>query len=367
MFDVTRALLKGLGLGAGAMYLFDPMYGPTRRSKAKGQVVKAAYDYEKLFERGVKDVANRVKGAGFEAKGYLSGEPVDDATLVDRVRSTAGHAVSDAGDLVVTSADGVVTLAGTVRPGEPNLLIPQVEKVRGVRSVENRLVTRGEPVPYTARPVMPRGQLTPATRLGMATVGLGLMGRCLRHRSLFSLALGTAGFALFQKGRKGGRAGNFLGMSDGPRNLDVEKTIHIDAPPERVYDYVTDVEASKRFFPGHWEVKSLGDGHYRWTSSFAGAQFSCEEVVTEAVPNETVAWRSTPGSAVPYEGIARFEREDGGTRVSVRMSWNPPGGVLAGAAARAIGLDPKSMLDEAMKRAKMELEGHPAPTEPATA
>ena len=362
MFEKTRGLIKGLALGAGAMYLFDPQFGATRRSKLKDQVVGAGSDYAHLWERGSADLANRIKGQAFEAKGLLTGEVVHDETVENRVRSAAGHLLTDAGGLRVESRDGVVTLGGTVRPGEPDLLVPAVEKVRGVRSVETLLSTAGEPIPDRPQTGLaanlPTGDLTHAARLGLATAGVGLLARAALRRGPLGLPLAAAGLALFQKGRRGGRVEDLWGSSRPPKPVHIDKTIHIDAPREQVFDFLADAEASRRFFPGHWQVEDLGGGRHRWGTTFAGAALTCEEVVTEQVENEKVAWQSTPDSLVQYEGLARFESEGDGTRVSVHLNWSPPGGSLGEIAARAFGMDPKSLLDEGLKRCKMHLEEH---------
>ena len=362
MFDATRGLLKGLAAGAAAMYLLDPQFGKTRRSKAKGALTRAANDYGKLWERGTADIAHRLQGQAFEAKGLLSGEVPDDETVTQRVRSVAGHTLTDAGDLHVETSGGVVTLAGVVRPGEPDLLIPAVERVRGVRSVESALTTDGEPVPHRPQTGlaanMPTGDLTHGARLGLATAGAGLLARAVLKRGPFALPLAAAGYALFQKGRRGGRVEELFGAGGPPRAVKVNKTIHIDAPRDEVFRFLTDAEASRRFFPGHFQVESFENGRVRWGTTFAGADFSCEEVVTEQIENEKVAWQSTPDSLVQYEGTARFEPAGDGTRLSVHLNWNPPGGSLGEIAARAFGVEPKAMLDEGLKRTKMHLEDH---------
>ena len=364
MFEKTRGLLKGLTLGAGAMYLLDPEAGPGRRAKLRDGAVRAGGDYVKLWESGSADLANRLKGQAFEAKGLLTGEPADDGTIADRVRAAAGHVLTDAGGLHVDSQEGVVTLSGTVRPGEPDALVPAVERVRGVRSVEAHLTTAGEPVPYRPQTGLaskvPTGRLTPAARLGLATAGAALLARAVLRRGPLGLPLGAAGVALFQKGRRGGRVEDLLGLSDGPRAIRVDKTVHIDAPREQVFDFLLDPSRGRRFFPGHWTVEDLGDGHSRWGTTFAGASLTCEEVVTEQVENEKVAWQSTPDSLVQYEGLARFEPEGAGTRLTVHLSWNPPGGSLGEIAARAVGMDPKSLLDQGLMRCKSHLEEHAA-------
>ena len=56
-------------------------------------------------------------------------------------------------------------------------------------------------------------------------------------------------------------------------------------------------------------------------------------------------------------GVIRFEpTDDGGTRVDIRLSYNPPAGALGHLAALLFGDDPKSAMDEDLVRLKSLLE-----------
>jgi uncharacterized membrane protein len=81
-----------------------------------------------------------------------------------------------------------------------------------------------------------------------------------------------------------------------------------------------------------------------------------DAVVTRMVPNEVIAWRSEPGSPIRNAGFVRFQPETGGTQVQIRLSYNPPGGAFAAAAARLFGADPKSEMDEDLVRLKSLIE-----------
>lgn len=52
----------------------------------------------------------------------------------------------------------------------------------------------------------------------------------------------------------------------------------------------------------------------------------------------------------------RFEPADGGTRVLVRMSYNPPAGALGHAVAMLFGADPEQAMTEDLVRFKSLLE-----------
>lgn len=58
-----------------------------------------------------------------------------------------------------------------------------------------------------------------------------------------------------------------------------------------------------------------------------------------------------PGSLVGHAGAVRFEpTEDGGTRVTVRPSYNPVVGAVAHAVAVLLGADPKQAMDDDLLR-----------------
>jgi uncharacterized membrane protein len=106
------------------------------------------------------------------------------------------------------------------------------------------------------------------------------------------------------------------------------------------------------------EVRNLGGGRSHWKAAGpGGVPVSWTAVVTRYEPNRLIAWRSEPGSTVANAGSIRLDPEPGGrTRVTVRLSYNPPGGALGHAAAMLFGRDPRSEMDEDLVRLKGLIE-----------
>ena len=69
-----------------------------------------------------------------------------------------------------------------------------------------------------------------------------------------------------------------------------------------------------------------------------------------------IAWATLPGQLIEHAGIVRFEPVIEGTRLSIRMSYRPPGGLVGHAIAQVLGWDPKARIDDDMVRMKALLE-----------
>jgi uncharacterized membrane protein len=62
---------------------------------------------------------------------------------------------------------------------------------------------------------------------------------------------------------------------------------------------------------------------------------------------------------VQHEGCVRFDAVGGGTRVTVRMSYSPPAGVIGHTIAALFGRDAKREMDADLMRMKAYVEtGH---------
>ena len=96
------------------------------------------------------------------------------------------------------------------------------------------------------------------------------------------------------------------GASDG-RTVDIQKTLFVGAPVERVYEFWTDYENFPLFMSNVREVQDLGGGRSHWVvSGPGGVPIEWDSVLTEQVPGETIAWRSRPGSMLENAGVVRF-------------------------------------------------------------
>jgi hypothetical protein len=129
-----------LGVGAAVMYFLDPRLGRGRRNWAGDKVLSATRQGGYGASRWARYTSDRVRGLAHDARGRLAGfTPVDDRTLVERVRAQVGRAVHNAHAIRVTASEGVVTLEGPVLYHQAAPLVSIVRQVPGVRDVENAL------------------------------------------------------------------------------------------------------------------------------------------------------------------------------------------------------------------------------------
>lgn len=140
------SLLKAVGLGATAMYFFDPQQGRRRRALLRDQCVHLMNTTQHTIDVTKRDLQNRMQGCIAEFSGALHGdEPVSDEKLVARVRSKLGRAVSHPSAIEVTADNGVITLSGPVLAREAANLVRYVGNVSGVSSVDNQLDVHENP------------------------------------------------------------------------------------------------------------------------------------------------------------------------------------------------------------------------------
>jgi uncharacterized membrane protein len=241
-----------------------------------------------------------------------------------------------------------------------------VRAVRGVRGVENQLEAHTQPgqVPglqggkAVARRKFELAQRNwaPGPRVLAGGAGAAALALMWRQPPL-TLALGLAGGGMLLRAVTNRPIWRALGFAGGRGAIEVQKTIEVNAPVERVFELWSDPRNFPRIMSHVREVKKT-DGLYHWTvAGPAGASISWTAAITEFIPRQMIAWKSVPGSALENAGIVRFDAtRNGGTRIQIRLSYNPPGGELGRAFAALLGAQPKRLLDDDLVRLKSLLE-----------
>ena len=143
--DRIVRLLCGAGLGAAAMYLFDPRQGRRRRALIRDQLVRLSREARDSVDVVSRDAANRAVGLWAETRAAFSARTPEDRTLAERVRSHLGRCVSHPRAISVAADDGAVTLGGPILAAEVDRLVSCVEGVPGVRRLVNRLDVHEKP------------------------------------------------------------------------------------------------------------------------------------------------------------------------------------------------------------------------------
>ncbi len=196
------------------------------------------------------------------------------------------------------------------------------------------------------------------TDRGRALLGGALALFGLARRGPLGLAARTLGAGMVWSELRGGQASAAPGGRERRRTVDIQKTLFIGAPLERVYEFWTDYENFPLFMSSVREVRDLGGGRSHWVvRGPGGVPIEWDAVLTEQVPGEALAWRSRPGSMLENAGAVRFRREGEGTRVDLRLCYHPPAGGAGQAVAELLGADPRAKLNEDLGRLKTLLEG----------
>jgi uncharacterized membrane protein len=315
-----------------------------------------------------RDLSHRTRGVFYEAFRKLRSRPVDDVKLEERVRSALGRVCSHPGAIRVSARDGTVVLEGTILLHELKRVVPRIGRVRGVRSVDNRLAPypRAGGHPDLQGGVERRGETwpfiqthwSPTARLFGALGGLALTGWGFWRRGLPGLVAGLGGWVLGIRALTNLDTRRLTGVGAGPRAITLHKDITVYAPVEEVYAFWSAMQNFPRFMTHVDEVRVSSDERSHWkVQGPAGLRFEWDAVITRRIPNQLLAWRSVEGTLVKNAGVIHFEpTANGGTRVDIRLSYNPPAGAIGHAFAKLLGVDPKKQMDDDLLRFKSLLE-----------
>jgi uncharacterized membrane protein len=281
----TKAFVRGVALGAGLTYLFDPENGKQRRERLR----------QKL------------------------GLPEADSSGVEHRSSASGQAQ----------------------------LASYGSRVGDIAGLEVATLARRSPPGFSA----PLG-------LGWRVAGGALAFYGLTRRGALASLSRTLGAGLLM-GTLGGESltGSSRPLLERRRAVDIQKTLHIEAPLNEVYAFWSNYENFPLFMSHVREVEDLGGGRSHWSvSGPGGVPIEWNAMLTQQVPDSVIAWRSEPGSMLENAGIIRFVPDGRGTRVNLRICYNPPAGGAGQAVAELLGSDPRGKLNEDLGRMKALLE-----------
>jgi uncharacterized membrane protein len=142
------------------------------------------------------------------------------------------------------------------------------------------------------------------------------------------------------------------------RVVDIQKSIYIAAPVASVFGFWDSYESFPLFLTSVREVADLGGGRSRWVvRGPGGVPIEWSATLTERIPGRLIAWRSEPGSMLENAGAIRFTPERGGTRVDLRLCYQPPADGADEAVRALVGADPRLRLNEDLERLRAVLEG----------
>jgi uncharacterized membrane protein len=358
-----RSFLVGGAAGAGLTYYFDRQSGRRRRAGLRDKMVHLEHVSMRGLRKAGVDLQNRAHGVAAIVQRRLERdeEDVPDEILVERVRARMGFVVSHPHAVEVLADDGVVTLRGPILAPEAPALLRRTMRTPGVCGVRDDLEKHESAEGVAAlqggchrvhRPELLQENWAPAIRLLAGAGGAAMVLGGIGARSGLSKAVGAG---LLARSILNMPLKRILGFG-GARGVEIDKSMHIDAAIEEVFAFFANFENLPQFM-AHLESVQGNGRKSLWTAvGPAGIRLSWRAETTRLVDEQLIAWRSLPGSIVRTAGCVRFEREGDGTRLSVRMSYNPPAGTLGHVVAALFGADAKHALDEDLLRLKSLLE-----------
>lgn len=108
----------------------------------------------------------------------------------------------------------------------------------------------------------------------------------------------------------------------------IEKSVEVDVPVSTAYNQWTQFEEFPSFMNGVEAVKQLDETHLHWVASIGGHREEWDAEITEQIPDERVAWKSTSGKG--NAGVVTFHKlDDNRTKVMLQLDWESEGMVEA--------------------------------------
>jgi uncharacterized membrane protein len=355
------------------MYLSDPDRGRRRRALIRDRVRSTAIRSGDAIGVASRDLSNRIQGMRAKTGNLFSrrSRTTDDQILVERVRSKVGRAVTHPHAVKVHAQNGVVILSGPIFARERSQLLEAVRSVPGVKGIDDVLQAhvhsdgvpslQGEGRPRRLHTPVLQANWPPAWRAVAAMGGGALSAYGIRQRSAIGIAVAAFGIGLLARGIVNTQHRPVAGKP-GMQDIELNKSIYIDASPETVFDIWSRYESFPQFMSNVQEVRDLGDGRSHWVvSGPAGVRIEWDASVTESDRPHVLAWSTSADAPVAHAGQVRFEPAGDGTRASVHMRYSPPAGALGHALASLFNGNPKHQVDEDLTRMKSFIESRARP------
>lgn len=373
-----KTALTILGVGAGIAFFFDPKHGESRRILLRDRANNFVNQMDDSIYAAVEDTRNKTRALLSEWTARLSNQDNPDWVLAERVRSALGRLTPHSRGVRVRADEGQIHLSGSILRDEREVILKAASRTRGVRDVIDELQVFYSPEEMAAfsdtptsksqdTPAWKQQSLSPSTRLLSSVGGSLLTLYGLKRKGLTGPVLSTAGLLLTARGMTNLDTNSLLGLGTAGNGIRVQKTVNINAPIDEVYRFWHNFE-NFPLFMDHVKEVSVQNGISDWkVAGPAGSSMEFQSHITRDIPNESIAWETLPDSQINHAGIVRFEENwDGGTRLTVQMTYRPPAGVVGHKVAELFGVDPRQAMQDDLLRLKALLEvNRMTTTEPA--
>ena len=141
----------------------------------------------------------------------------------------------------------------------------------------------------------------------------------------------------------------------------VEGTAVVNAPVEKVFDYLADPHSNVDVMPGMVDVRDVEDppshvgGHFHWTYKMAGIKFDGETKILEWEKNRRVVTETKGG--IRSRWTFSYEPAVPGTKMTVAVEYEVPVPVLGKLAEAIVRRQNEKELELMFSNVKARVEG----------
>ena len=153
----------------------------------------------------------------------------------------------------------------------------------------------------------------------------------------------------------------------GSRGVNVLETVTINRPIPLLYRFWRNLENLPQFMRHLESVEKVTDTISHWRAKGpAGTVVEWDAEIFNEIPDKLIAWWSLDGADVVSAGSVNFDPDPAGhgTRVTVHLQYNPPGGKVGAALAKLLGADAETEIRADLRRFKEILEADEVPAAP---
>jgi uncharacterized membrane protein len=198
---------------------------------------------------------------------------------------------------------------------------------------------------------------------GAALLYRGATGHCDVYQALGINRADTRGSRGYGTGVIADRGSDTRAQLGGRRGIHVEESVTINRPLSELYRFWRNFENLPTFMNHLESVAVREEGISHWVAKGpAGMRVEWDARIINEVPNKVIGWQSLEGSMISTAGSVNFDEDPHGTRVTVHLQYNPPGGKLGAAVAKLFGEEPNQTIREDLRRFKQLMEAGEIPT-----
>lgn len=180
--------------------------------------------------------------------------------------------------------------------------------------------------------------------LGGALAFRGATGRCPLYK--------VAGLSTFEEKE------DHIAVEYG-KGVQFVRSVVLEAEPEALYAFWRKFENLPRFMEHLESVTELDSKRSHWVAKGpAHSRVEWDAEVINEIPNELIGWNTINDPAVAHAGSVHFEKlpSGRGTRLTVVLRYDPPGGKAGALVARLLGEDPDLQIASDLRKFKMLIE-----------